>query len=83
MVINKINYTTIIESVLYFFYKKNISDIRINFIRLSEDVKDYWDEFKISYTEVLPYIRKLIYISLKYKIRVTFDTIPPCIFYKL
>ncbi len=83
MVINKINYKTIVESTLYFFHKKNITDIRINFVWLSDDVKDAWDELKISYTEFLPYLKKLIYISLKEKIRITFDTIPPCIFLKL
>ncbi|NUJ97295.1 radical SAM protein [Candidatus Gracilibacteria bacterium] len=83
MVINKINYETITESVLYFFYKKNIKDIRINFIWLSEDIEDNRDKLKISYTEFLPYLKKLIYISFKKDIRITFDAIPLCIFFKL
>jgi hypothetical protein len=82
IVLNKINYSTIVESVLYFYKVKNINDIRINFVWLNDDTKENWDELKLSYTEFLPYLKKLIYISLKYNIRVTFDTVPACI-YKL
>ncbi len=81
IVVNKKNYLYIVETVLYFFKEKNIKDIRINFIRLSDDVKENWDLLKISYSEFLPYLKKLIYLSLKYNIRITFDTFPPCIFY--
>lgn len=83
IVANKHNYKTIVETVLYFYLKKNINDIRINFIRLSDDVKENWDDLKLSYTELFSYLKKLIYVSLKYNIRITFDTIPACIFYKI
>lgn len=80
IVLNKINYKTIVESVLYFYKVKNINDIRINFVWLNDDTKENWDQLKLSYTEFLPYLKKLIYISLKYNIRVTFDTVPACIY---
>ncbi len=83
IVLNKYNLHTILETVLYFYNIKNINDIRVNFIWLSEDVRENWWELKISYTEFLPYLKKLIYISLKYNIRLTFDTVPICIFYKI
>lgn len=83
IVLNSKNYKTIVESVLFFYLKKKISDIRINFIWLNDDIKENWDDLKLSYTEFLPYLKKLIYISIKYNIRITFDTIPACIFYKI
>ncbi len=83
IVLNKYNLFTIVDTVFYFYKIKKINDIRINFIWLSEDVKENWDDLKISYTEFLPYLKKLIYISLKYNIRITFDTVPACIFYKI
>ena len=83
IVVNKKNYKNIVETCLYFWKEKNINDIRINFIRLNKDVKENWDDLKLSYTEFLPYLKKLVYISIKYKIRITFDTIPACIFYKI
>lgn len=81
IVLNQKNYKTIVESVIYFNQVKKINDIRINFVRLSEDVTENWDDLKISYTEILLYIKKIIYLSIKYNIRITFDTIPACIFY--
>lgn len=83
IVVNSKNYKTIVETVLYFYIKKKISDIRINFIWLNDDTKENWDDLKISYIEFLPYLKKLVYISLKYNIRITFDTVPACIFYKI
>ncbi len=83
IVVNSFNYKTIVETVLYYFKIKKINDIRINFIWLSEDVRENWDKLKLSYTEFLPYLKKLVYISIKYKIRITFDTIPACVFYKI
>jgi sulfatase maturation enzyme AslB (radical SAM superfamily) len=83
IVVNKINYKSIIETVLFYFRVKQIKDIRINFIRLSDDVRKNWNKLKISYNEFLPYLKKLIYISLKYSFRLTFDTIPACIFHKI
>jgi hypothetical protein len=82
-VLNSKNYKTIVETVLFYFIKKNIKDIRINFIRLNKDIEENWDDLKLSYTDFLPYLKKLIYISLKYKFRLTFDTVPACIFYKI
>lgn len=83
IVLNKINYKEIVKTVLYFYRIKNINDIRINFIWLDDMIKENWEELKISYTEFLPYLKKLIYVSIKENIRITFDTIPPCIFYKV
>lgn len=83
IVVNKINYDTIVESVLFFAFKKWVKDIRLNFIWLEESVKENWEELTLSYKEFIPYLKKLIYISIKYNIRITFDTIPACIFYKI
>lgn len=84
IVLNKLNLEKILDTVL-FYYKKWINDIRINFIRLSDSdgLIKWWEELAISYTDFLPYLKKLIYISIKYNIRITFDTVPPCIFYKI
>lgn len=83
IVLNSKNLHTIVETCLFFYIKKNIKDIRINFIWLHDSVKENRDDLKISYTEFLPYLRKLIYISIKYNIRITFDTVPACILYKI
>ncbi len=83
IVLNSKNYKTIVETVLFFYKIKNIKDIRINFIWLNNDTKENWEDLKLTYTEFLPYLKQLIYISLKYYIRITFDTIPACIFYKI
>lgn len=83
IVLNSKNLGTIVESVLYFYRIKKVNDIRINFIWLNEDNKENWEDLTVSYEEFIPYMKKLIYISLKYNIRVTFDTIPACIFYKI
>ena len=83
IVLNAKNYKTIVETVLYFYSKKNIKDIRINFIWLNEDVRENWEDLKLTYADFLPYLKKLIFISLKYGIRITFDTVPACILYKI
>jgi len=83
IVINKVNYKTIVESVLYFRFKKWINDIRLNFIWLEEWVRENWKDLTLSYDDFYPYLKKLIYLSFKYNIRITFDTIPACIFYKV
>ena len=83
IVVNKLNYTTIVETILYYYKIKNINDIRLNFVWLSNWVKESWHDITLTYTDFLPYLKKLIYISIKYNIRITFDTITPCIFYKI
>ncbi len=83
IVLNSKNIETIIETILYYYKKKNITDIRINYIRLNDDMKENWDDLKISYTDFIPYLKKIIYVSIKYNIRITFDSVPPCIFYKI
>lgn len=83
IVVNHINYDSVVESVLFFAFKKQVTDIRLNFVWLEEGVKENWKELKLSYKEFLPHLKKLIYISIKYNIRITFDTVPACIFYKV
>lgn len=83
IVLNRKNLDTIIETVLYFYKVKKINDIRINFIWLNDDNKENWEELTLSYSDFSNYMKKLVYISLKYNIRITFDTIPPCIFYSM
>lgn len=83
IVLNSKNIKTIVETVLYYYKIKNINDIRINFIWLSDNIVDNRNDLTISYEEFLPYLKKLIYVSLKYNIRITFDTVPACIFYKI
>lgn len=83
IVLNQKNYTLIPETMLYFYKKMDIKDIRINFIWLDDMIRENWSDLKLSYTDFLPYLKQLIYISLKEDIRLTFDTIPPCIFYQV
>ena len=84
IVLNWLNYKKIVETCLYFFKVKNINDIRINFLwnRFFTWPQDKID-LELKYSDMLWALKKLIYISLKYKLRITFDSIPPCIFYKL
>lgn len=83
IVLNKLNLPSILETILYFYKVKNINDIRINFIWLEHWVKDNWSDLTISYEEFLPYLKKIIFVSIKYNIRITFDTVPACILYKI
>lgn len=80
IVINKINLHTIVETVVYYFKAKNIKDIRLNFISLDHIIETNEDKVTLKYSDFLPYLKKIIYISLKYNIRITFDSIPPCVF---
>lgn len=84
IVLNGLNYKNIVETCLFFYRKKNIHDIRINFLwnRYFFSKKDE-EILPLSYTDFLPYLKKLIYISLRYDLRITFDSIPVCIFYKI
>ena len=83
IVLNSKNLRNIVETCLFFYLKKKVNDIRINYIWLNDDTNENWDDLRISYTEFLPYLKKLIYISIKYNIRITFDTVPACILYKI
>ncbi len=83
IVLNHKNYKTILETVLFFHKIKKINDIRINFIWLEEWVKNNWNDLKLTYSEFLPYLKKLVFLSIKYNIRITFDTVPACMFYKI
>lgn len=84
IVLNWLNYKNILETCVYFNTQKRIRDIRINFIwtRFFYSKEDE-NNLPISYSEVQDYIKKIIYYSLKYNTRITFDAIPPCIFYKM
>ena len=84
IVLNWKNYKDIIETCIYFYKEKNIYDMRLNFIwpRYFTSKKDREDLF-LKYSDFLSYIKKLIYLSLKLNIRITFDSIPACIFYKI
>jgi hypothetical protein len=82
-VLNSKNLPYIVESILYFNKAKRVNDFRINFIWLNDDTKENWEDLRISYTEFFPYLKKLVYISIKYNIRITFDTVPACVLYKI
>ena len=84
IVLNKMNLERIVETCLYFYKIKKIRDIRINFLwnRFFYEKGDE-ETLSLTYTDFLPYLKKLIYISIKYNIRITFDTIPACIFYQV
>ena len=84
IVLNKLNYKDVLKTCMYFYKVKNISDIRINFLwnRFFIWKKDK-EDLELSYTQFLPYQKLLIIFSLKNNLRITFDSIPACIFYKL
>jgi MoaA/NifB/PqqE/SkfB family radical SAM enzyme len=84
IVLNGLNYKDIVETCLYFYKIKKIDDIRINFIwnRFFASNQDKTD-LELRYSDILLVLKQLIYISLKFDIRITFDSIPPCIFYKI
>lgn len=85
IVVSRMNIASITDSLLYFYSNKWIRDIRINFVWLMDTIKlrDNWETVTITYTELITYLKNIIYISIKYKLRITFDTIPACIFYKI
>ncbi len=82
-VVNKKNYETVGEAAIFYAFQKSVRDIRYNFMWLNDDMREYWDDLAITYSDFIPYIKKLIYISEKYDIRITFDTIPACVFYAI
>lgn len=84
IVLNWINYKDILKTCIFFHKIKNIKDIRINFIWnrfffTSNDKKKLW----LKYEDILIYLKQIIIYSLKTDLRITFDSIPACIFYKL
>lgn len=84
IVLNWRNYKNILKTCIFFFKEKNINDIRLNFIwpRYFTSEKDK-EELFLKYSDFLPYLKELIYLSLKLDLRITFDSIPACIFYKI
>ncbi len=84
IVLNKINNQDILKTCLFFYTVKKIKDIRINFLwnRFFFSEKDKQD-LELSYTDFLPHLKNLIIFSLKSDLRITFDSVPACIFYKL
>lgn len=84
IVLNWENYKSIVETCLFFYKVKKISDIRINFlwnrVFFSEEDKK---RLELKYMDILPYLKKMIVISLKTDLRITFEGIPACIFNKL
>jgi hypothetical protein len=73
IVLNKKNLPSILETIIFFKLKKNIKDIRINFVRLTYDIEKYFSDLEIKYIDIIPYFKKIDYISKKYDIRITFD----------
>ncbi len=83
IVVNKQNFKNL-KKTCYFFYKYNsISDIRCNFVWPEFSLEEYVDDILLSYTDFLPSFKEVVLLALKYNIRITFDTVPPCIFIKV
>lgn len=84
IVLNWLNYKNILKTCIYFHKFKNIDDIRINFLwnRFFIDENDK-EILEISYTDIIPYLKNTLIYSLNHNLRLTFDTIPACIFNKL
>lgn len=84
IVLNRQNLDRILETCVFFYRQKNIKDIRINFLW---NRYFFWpsdkEKLELTYTEFMPQLKKVIYFSLKYRIRITFDTVPACIFHKI
>lgn len=81
IVLNWLNYKSILETCIYFYKIKWIKDIRINFIwpRYFFSKEDE-NKLFLKYSDFVIYLKKLVYFSLKYHLRITFDSIPICIF---
>lgn len=84
IVLNWLNYKEVLKTCLYFYKVKNIKDIRINFLwnRYFYNKEDK-EKLELSYTKILPYLKELIVFSINSDLRITFDSIPPCIFNKI
>lgn len=84
IVVNWINYKEILKTCIYFYKVKNIKDIRINFLRnryfFTEKDKN---DLELSYNDFIPYLKALIKYSINSDLRITFDSVPFCIFHKL
>ena len=76
-VINGKNYKSIIES-LEFFTQLGIKDYRFNFIWLHGRAGKNHDLF-LTYSEILPYMEKMIEFSKTNNIRIAFEGIPACL----
>ncbi|MDD4530425.1 MAG: radical SAM protein [Candidatus Gracilibacteria bacterium] len=80
IVLNKLNLKDILETCVYFYKEKRIEDIRINFLWPQKDTSKYYEEIIISYIEAIAEIKKVIMLSLKYGLRISFSDLTPCIF---
>lgn len=84
LVLNQLNYRDILNTCVYFYKTRNIKDIRINYLwNRYFYTKEDKEKLELSYIEFLPHLKQLIFLSTKSDLRITFDSIPPCIFNKI
>jgi len=78
LVINKINYKDIKETILY-LYKRWVKSFRLNFIQLEwTSIKNY-SLLSLKYEEFIPYLREILNLSKQYNnLKINFESIPWC-----
>jgi hypothetical protein len=79
IVLNKANVETILETAIYFF-SIWVRDIRINFLWPHKSTIWKYNSILLKYEDAYESIKKLIYFSLIKKLRISFDSIPYCVF---
>ena len=80
VVLNRHNCAGIVKTCWFFFSRMGISDIRVNFVWPEYSLGEYAKDVALRYSEFIPRLRELVPLALKNGIRVTFDTVPPCVF---
>lgn len=80
IVLNRHNYSDIVKTCWFFFSKMGIVDMRMNFVWPEFSLGEHAWNIALRYSEFIPQFRELISLAIKHRIRLTFDTIPPCVF---
>lgn len=80
IVLNRQNCPTVAESCLFFAKKLGIRDIRINFVWPEYSLGEFVDDIALKYSDFVPHLRRMVAVSVSENIRLTFDTVPPCVF---
>ncbi|MDD5066449.1 MAG: radical SAM protein [bacterium] len=78
-VINKLNYKTMPETVFFYFRNFGIKDFRFRFIMPVGKASVHFKLLVPTYTQVLPYIARLMELAGKLNLNISYDGIPSCI----
>ena len=78
-VINKFNYKFLPQILFFYFRNFGIKDFRFNFIRPEGRAFVNFKLLVPTYTEILPYLKKSIFLSKKLNLDISLEGIPFCL----